>query len=114
MVVLVVHGVRVFSCKFKRDSPVSADGDCPSASLITFERVQGQSGKCQVLWSRSGAEAAKDQAEPGGVLSLDACGRASFKKPCQTFVPESTDHREECNQLGYRMQGGYDRGGLPG
>ena len=106
MIVLVVHGIRIFPYESESNPPVPTDRDCPSPSLRALEWMQIQPWKCHIVWGCGGTEATKDQAKTGSVLGLNARLGTSLVKLRQPFVSESSDHRKDCNLNGYRMQGG--------
>lgn len=67
--------------------------------------MQHQSRQCHVFRFCCRVELGKYQPQAVGVLRLNSGFAAGFEKPLQPFVQDSTDHRNQCNQLRYGLQG---------
>ena len=63
-----------------------------------------QSWQIHVLRLPGCMKSAEDQAQPFGVLGLDALGASAQEEGLKTFVFEAPDHKEERNPMRYGLQ----------
>ena len=105
MVILVVHGLRVFSREPKRDPPVSAHLHSPSPALLPFQGMETQAGQLHIAGLHGDIQATQDQAQPIRMLRLNSGPRPHPKEALQPPVPEAIDgHWRKCNLSSYGLQ----------
>jgi hypothetical protein len=91
VVILVVHGLGVFSRKPKCQPPASAHLYGPPATLVSFQWMKIQARQAHIAWLRRHIQSAQDQAESLRVLRLDSGFDTRPKKPLQPLVPKASD-----------------------
>lgn len=106
MVIFIVHGIRILAEEPKGDTPVATDLHGRVTLTIPCQRMKTQTWKIHVLGAGRGVQSTQNQAEPVGVLRLDACLASSCEEALQPLMLESDNHDASVTRgvTGYKGQ----------
>ena len=106
MIILVIDIDDIRTFEGERNAPVSTYAHCPDSFSIGLEGVELQPRQAHVPGLSRDVQSTQDQAEPSGMLGLDAGGRPTDEETCQALVREAQDGH---GRIVTRNVSGYNR-----
>ncbi len=97
MVVFIIHLVRVPGVETEGHAVVLIH---PNGITVAMQWMKPHSGHRHLRRLGRGIEGSKDQIQASRVLRLHLAGTSRLEESRESLVPETLDHRNECNLRG--------------
>src|SRR5208337_1081038 len=101
MVVFIIHLVRVPGVETEGHAVVLIH---PNGITVAMQWMKPHSGHRHLCRLGRGIEGSKDQIQASRVLRLHLASTPCLEERCESLVPETLDHRDQCNLRGDELQ----------